>query len=109
MVITTPERYKLLCQKRWYTNFQVWSNEQGTVNLLSIPMLAAAGYKVSTHTDHTWEVTTSKGEVIVFKRDTGICKSTTHINLREHAEGHVMIEPAQKNLEDFIRKHKERD
>lgn len=41
----------LLRQKGWYKKFQVWLNENGIVNLLSIPMLEEAGYKVSTHTD----------------------------------------------------------
>ena len=40
-----------LKKKGWYKNFQVWLNEQGIVNLLSIHMLEEAGYKVSTHTD----------------------------------------------------------
>ena len=40
-----------LKKKGWYKNFQVWLNKQGIVNLLSIPMLEEAGYKVSTHTD----------------------------------------------------------
>ena len=57
----------LLKQKGWYKNFQVWLNEHGIVNLLSIPMLEEAGYKVSTHTDDDWKVTTPRGEVIVFK------------------------------------------
>ena len=36
----------LLKQKGWYKNFQVWLNEQGTVKLLTLPMLEDAGYKV---------------------------------------------------------------
>ena len=48
----------MLREKGWYKNFQVWLNENGIVNLLSIPMLEEAGYKVSTHTDRDWEVTT---------------------------------------------------
>ena len=34
-----------LKKKGWYKIFQVWLNEQGIVNLLSIPMLEEAGYK----------------------------------------------------------------
>ena len=50
------ERSVLLKKKGWYKNFQVWLNEQGIVNLLSIPMLEEAGYKVTTHTDEDWKV-----------------------------------------------------
>lgn len=42
----------LLKQKGRDKNFQVWLNKQGIVNLLSIPMLEEAGYKVSMHTDY---------------------------------------------------------
>ena len=44
-------------------------NEREIVNLLSIPMLEEAGYKVLMHTDDKWKVTTPRGEAIVFKRD----------------------------------------
>ena len=64
----------LLKQKGWYKNFQVWLNERGIMNLLSIPMLEEAGDKVSTHTDGDWKVTTPQGTVVVFKRNTGVCK-----------------------------------
>lgn len=62
------------------------------------PLLRETGYKVSTHTNRNWEVTTPKEEVTVFKCDTGICNSMSYIDLREHAEGHVMIKTVQKNL-----------
>ena len=94
----------LLGQKGWYKNFQVWLNEQGIVNLLPIPMLEEAGYKVSTHTDREWIVTTPKGEDIVFKRDTRVCKGIPYIDLRDHAEGAVMIETVRKNIDGFTKK-----
>ena len=94
----------VLKKKGWYKNFQVWLNEQGIVNLLSIPMLEEAGYKVSTHTDRNWEVTTPQGAVVVFKRDTGVCKGMPYIDLREQQEGHVMLETVKKNMEGFTKK-----
>ena len=33
-----------------YEDFKVWLNEKGIANLISIPMLEASGYTVSTHT-----------------------------------------------------------
>ena len=46
----------LLQKKGWYKNFQVWLNEKGIVNLLSIPMLEDVGCEVCAHTDRDWEV-----------------------------------------------------
>ena len=71
-------------------------------------MLEEAGYKVSTHTDQDWKVTTPKGTVIRFKRDVGVCKGMPYIDLREQDEGLVMIETVKKNLESFTRKEIER-
>ena len=59
----------------WYDEFKVWLNERGIANLLSITMLEDAGYIVSTHTKGDWVVTTPKGKKIIFKRDTGVCKT----------------------------------
>ena len=59
-------------------------------------MLEEAGYKVSTHTDREWIVTTSKGDDIVFKRDTGVCKGMPYIDLRDHAEDTFMIETVKR-------------
>ena len=71
-------------------------------------MLEEAGYKVSTHTDGEWKVTTQRGEVIVFKRDVGICNRMPYIDLREHTEGLVMLEAMEKNMEMFTKKEIER-
>jgi hypothetical protein len=98
----------LLKQKGWYKNFQVWLNERGIVNLLSISMLDEAGYKVSMHTNQDWKVTTPKGAVIVFKRDTGVCKGMSYIDLREHQEGHIMLETVQKNMEGYTKREIEK-
>ena len=58
-----------------------------------------AGYKVSTYTDGDWKVTTPREEVIVFKRDIGICNCMRYIDLREHAEDLVMlVEAEEKNI-----------
>ena len=67
-------------------------------------MLEEAGYKVSTHTDGDWEATTTRGEVIVLKRDIGICNRMAYIDLCEHAEGLVMLETVEKNTEMFTKK-----
>ena len=53
-------------------------------------------------------MTTPRGEVIVFKRDIGICNRMSYIDLREHAEGLVMLETGEKNMEMFTKKEIER-
>ena len=58
---------------------------------------------MSTHTDNDWKVTTPRGGIIVFKRDTRVCKGMPYIDLREHVEGLVMIETVQKNMEIFTK------
>ena len=60
------------------------------------------------HTDDDWKVTTPWGEVIVFKRDIGICNRTPYINLREHAEGLVMLETVEKDMEMFTKRENEK-
>ena len=76
--------------------------------MLSIPLLEEAGYKVSTHTDDDWKVTTPRGEVIVFAHDTGMCNCMPYNDVREHAEGLVMLETVEKNMEMFTKKEIER-
>ena len=98
----------LLQKKGWYKNFQVWPNEKGITNFLSIPMLEETGYKVSTHINRDWEMTTPKGEVIVFKHDTGVCKKMPYIDLHEQEERNVMIETMKKNLAGFTKKEIEK-
>ena len=64
-------------------------------------MLEEAGYKVSTHADGNWKVTTPRGEVIVFKRDIGICNRMLYIDF-------VMLETVEKNMEMFTKKETEK-
>ena len=71
-------------------------------------MLEEAGYKVSTHTDREWEVTTPKEEVIVFKCDTGVCKGMQYIDLHKHGEGRVMVGTIRNILEEFTKREIER-
>ena len=71
-------------------------------------MLEEAGYKVSMHADGDWKVTTPRGEVIVFKRDIGICNRMSYIDLCEHAEDLVMLETMEKNMEMFTKEDIER-
>ena len=61
----------------------IWLNEKGVDNLLSMTILEEAGYKVSTHTARDFEATIPKEEVILFTRNTGICKGMPYIDLHE--------------------------
>ena len=51
----------------WYGNFEVWLNKRGIENLVSIPMLEVAGYRVSNHTHGKWVVPSLKGKTITFE------------------------------------------
>ena len=64
--------------KGWYGDFEVWLNKKGIANLLSIPVLEAADYLVSTHTHGDWVVTSPKGKKTVFKRETQECATGCH-------------------------------
>ena len=88
----------------WWGEFQAWLNEQGIANLLSISMVKATGYIVSSHTRKDWVVFTTKGKNIVFKRDTGVTKGMLYINLRTNKSGLAMIEMVRKNFGSYAKK-----
>merc|ERR1711957_654288 len=95
--------------KGMWGKFQVWVNENGIANLLSIPMLEKAGYKVSSHTDKNWSVFTPEGDEIEFKRDTGVTEGMPYIDLRTTGKaGLALIETIAKNMEGFTRKEVKR-
>ena len=57
----------------------MWLNKKGIAHLLSIPMLEAAGYIVSSHKYGNWMVTSPKGMKIIFTQDTRVCNRRCHI------------------------------
>ena len=59
--------------KRTYGDFQVWLNNKVITKLISVPMMEASGYIVSTHTHGDWVVTTPECKDITFIRDKGVC------------------------------------
>ena len=66
-----------------YGYFQVWLNKKGIADLISIPMLEASGYIISTHTHADWVVTTPEGKEIAFKQDKGVCTGMPYIDLSD--------------------------
>ena len=84
-----------------YGDFKVWLNEKCIANLISIPMLEASGYVISTHTQGEWRVFPPAGHTIPFKRDTGLCAGMPYIDLCKHKQGLVMIETICKNMTGF--------
>ena len=68
--------------KGWCGGFEVWPNKKGIANVFSIPMLAAVGYLVSTHTHGNWVVTSTKRKETIFKQDTGMCNRFSYIDLK---------------------------
>ena len=93
----------------WYGDFEVWLNERGIANLISLPALEDAGYKVESHTDRDWVVTSPQGRRTIFKRDTGVCQGMPYIDLREHGEeGLAMIATVRQRFEGYTRKEVEK-
>ena len=71
-------------EKGYLGPFDLWLNEKGIANLLSIPQLEEEGYKVQYETDLTqWTVTTPQGKKIVFEQDSGLCNRMPYIDMRE--------------------------
>ena len=85
-------------KKGYFGDLQVWLNEQGVTNLISIPMLEKDGYSVSKTTTGEWKVVTPAGDTIPFKRDKGLTVGMPYIDLREHQEGLAFIETVRKNM-----------
>ena len=91
-------------KKGWFGDFEVWYNKHGMENLLSVPMLEADGYAVSTHTQGDWVVTSPKGTKITFKQDTGMTRGMPYIDVREHQQGIGMIKTVRKNFEGVTKR-----
>ena len=71
---------------------------------MSIPILEAAGYIISSHTKEAWVVFTPKGKTSVFKRDTINTKGMPYIDLHTNKAVLAMIETLCKNFEPFAKK-----
>ena len=69
--------------KGYHGKFHLWDNDNGMENLLSIPCLEEEGYHIEYARDKKWVLKTPQGVVILFKRDTGLTKGMTYINMRE--------------------------
>ena len=66
-----------------YGDFKVWLNKKGIANLISIPMLEASGYIVSTHTKGEWKVVTPGGILFLSSATRGYvleCHTSTFAN-----------------------------
>ena len=61
-----------ITRRGYFGEMREWLNENGIVNLISIPKLEEDGYTVITNTKGQWKVFTPEGKIILFKRDTGM-------------------------------------
>ena len=52
-------------------------------NLLYIPCLEQEGYHIKYDNDEEWVVNTPQGVIIPSKRDTGVTRGMTYIDMRE--------------------------
>ena len=91
--------------------FEMWVNESGIANLLSIPQLEKDGFRVTSDTHRKWVVYTPQGEKIEFKHDTGLCKNMPYIDVRQFSKGFAnanikahlekRIQTVRKNMKGF--------
>ena len=88
--------------------FEVWVNESGVANLLSIPQLEKDGFRIKYDTHGDWEVYSPDGVLIVFDRDTGLCEGMPFTDLRKHKGGFALIETVRKNFEGYTKKQIEK-
>ena len=63
---------------------------------------------MSSHTKKDWVVFTPKGKESVFKRDIGVCKGMSYIDLRTNTAGLALIEKVLKNLESHTKREIEK-
>ena len=85
-----------IIKRRYYGRLRVWLNENSIANLISIPKLESDGYVVRTDTKGEWQVVTTEGGAIPFKRDKGMCVGIPYIDLQEFKQGLVLIETVRK-------------
>ena len=79
------------------------------MSLIPFPFLGsmATDWRVRVLDKNQWVVTTPKESTIPFKRDTGLCKGMSYIDIREFKQGAVMIETVQKIFEKFTKEEVE--
>ena len=77
--------------------FEMWVNEGGIANLLSIPQLEKDGFRVTSDTNGEWIVYLPRGEKLVFKQDTRNLKNMPFIEMGDIVEAfaHANIEADQ--------------
>ena len=78
--------------------FKIWINEGGIANLLSIPQLEKDGFRVTSDTHGEWIVYSPRGEMLVFKRDTGNLKNIPYIDVDDVTTAFALEEFAHANI-----------
>jgi hypothetical protein len=108
--------YKLTNRAGYWCGLKFWENEDGIANLLSIPQLESAGWKLD-YTDGIWTAFSPNGKVLTFKKDTGVCGGMPFIdmnNLHEHVRGFrqteslVCVETVRGQMEGFTKEQVQR-
>ena len=98
---------KLTNRMGYWGGIKFWISPDGIANLLSIPKLQEAGFKIQ-FTDK-WRMLTPNNKLITFAQDdAGVCKGMPYINLdriddfcEEVEDAPTFIESVRKNYEGF--------
>ena len=109
---------KLTNRQGYWNGIPFWVNETGIANLLSLPKLEKCGWVIKYETGGKWVATSPEGQVLVFKKDAGLCDGMPYLDMskpEEHIfgpedkpEGVSFIETVRKNMEGFTREEVER-
>ena len=73
-------------------------NEQGIVNLLSIPRLEKDGYTIDYNTNQDWVVTTPERKCLLFKKDTGMCEGMPYLDVQDNHEALVLLQTVREKF-----------
>ena len=95
-------------RKGWWQGFHMWLVESGIANLFSVPQLESDSFTIEYNTNRDWVVTTSEGEEIVFKKETGKYKGFPFIEMDSQEalallQSVLKVETVRGNYEGFTK------
>eukprot|EP00956_Cyclotella_meneghiniana_P026461 scaffold57247_cov37-Cyclotella_meneghiniana.AAC.7 len=106
---------KLTNRQGYWNGIPFWVNTTGIANLLSMPKLEKSGWILKYKTGGIWEALSPNGQLLTFKKDTGLCGGMPYLDLSKPEEfitrvpeDFVFIETVRKNMEGFTKEEVQR-
>ena len=72
---------KLTNKQGYWNGIPFWVNNTGIANLLSLPKLEKSGWLIRYKTGNKWEALSPQGQLLTFKKDTGLCKLMPYLDM----------------------------